>query len=241
MKAWIKKGVITLAALAAFPLALYAVLGLQGRLSSPDVETLRNFPLIGQLLPPAEQPAPAVIVTDAPAPKRGGPSDPDGAEWKEAVEFDDPEGMVVALKARRDLYDQKLTDIEAERRVLERRRAELDDRENTLGRLQDRIELSQAELERGRKRLDNRSRLIDSGEAKALKSTAKMIAEMDSEKAAEAMAALDEDRAADLLYVMEASAAASILSEMKENDRRKCLIDKIAIRQSESGQTGEGK
>ena len=56
---------------------------------------------------------------------------------------------------------------------------------------------------------------------------------MDSEKAAEAMAALEEDRAARLLKVMEASAAASILSEMTDADRRRSLIEKLTILQTE--------
>ena len=55
MKGWIIKGLLTVIAMAAFPAALYTVLAMQGRLTSPDVEALRHVPLVGDLLPPAEE------------------------------------------------------------------------------------------------------------------------------------------------------------------------------------------
>jgi len=237
MKGWIIKGLITVVAMAAFPVALYTVLAMQGRLTSPDIEMLRNVPLVGDLIPPAEEVHPKTTTPTKPVENPFPTRRPD---WRDSVAIEDPESLVEELKARRAVYDAKLDELQKERLTVERRKAELDGREDILAGLQEQIEMGKADLARERRQMEERGKLIDAGAAKALKDTAKTIAEMDAEKAAEAMTALDEDRAAKLLKVMDASAAATILSEMKDADRRRTMIEKLTILQTEPTKKKKG-
>jgi flagellar motility protein MotE (MotC chaperone) len=227
MKRWLLKIVLTLLAVVAFPGAVLAVIAAQGRLRSTDVETFRQVPVVGDLLPPAEEPEPPLSPTGRTGPSRTvtarGPED---TPWRTDVEVDDAAGLLKQLRARRAFFDERLDLLEREREQLARLHAELRDREKILEEYQKRLATERMELDRDRQKLRGDAQIIEAGRMKALKDTAKAIAEMDSEKAAEALSGLDEDRAAMLLRVMDATAVGSILSEMKDPERRRQLLER---------------
>jgi flagellar motility protein MotE (MotC chaperone) len=222
MKGWIIKGVATLVAVAAFPFAVFGVLAAQGRLTSPEVETFRNVPIVGSLLPPATE----VETPDAGA-EVAHPETAGTRKWPTGAKITDPDALVEALTAQRTLYDRKLDDIEKERTRLGRLAEDVADQEKVLATVQRDLQEERAALNHERKRLEADGKMISDSEAKTFKAMAKVIAEMDTEKAAEALSDLDPDRAAEILRVMDASVAGSVLSEFKDAEKRKDIFDRI--------------
>jgi flagellar motility protein MotE (MotC chaperone) len=224
MKRWIVKGVLVVVAVAAFPLAVYLVLLVQGRLTSPDIEALRQLPVVGGMLPAAVEEEPEETAPEVPTPDV--PSGAEGAEEAAKIRSaETPEHLVEELRARRAFFDRRIEELDASRTDLERQRLELEDRERILKQMEERLDLKLADIRQAKKALEQQGRMIAANEARTYKATAKAIAEMDSTVAAEALSDLDDERAARILRVMDATSVGSIFSEMRDPERRKALLD----------------
>jgi flagellar motility protein MotE (MotC chaperone) len=226
MKGWIIKGVGTLVAVAAFPFAVFGVLAAQGRLTSPEVETFRHLPIVGDLLPPAEEVPVPEGLTPA-GERRPGEGEPT-RKWPATARLADPGALVDDLNAQRTLYDRKLQDLEKERLRLERLAEDIADQENVLERVQKDLREERAALDHERRRLAAEGKVITESEAKTFKAMARVFAEMDTEKAAETISDLEPERAAMILRVMDASAQASVLGEVRDPEKRKDLVDRVS-------------